>query len=49
MGFIVLLLDFGIDEIAVLDQFADQRIDLPQAELWPSFQITADEAVFVDA
>ena len=44
----VLLLDFDVDEIAVLRQFTDQRIDLTQRQLWPAFEITADEAVFID-
>src|SRR2546422_2230131 len=45
----VLLLDFGVDEVAVLRQFTDQRIDLTERQLRPALEITADEAVFVDA
>src|SRR5437870_4359814 len=44
----VLLLDFGVDEIAVLDQFTDQRIDLTQAQLWATFKKAADESVFIN-
>ena len=45
----VLLLDFDVDEIAVLVQFTDERIDLSERQLWPALQITANEAVFVNA
>ena len=49
--FILYLLGFVIDEVAVLHQFADQGIDLVQAEwgLRTTFQIAADEAVFMHA
>jgi hypothetical protein len=43
----VLLLDFDIDQIAILDQLTDQRVDLTERELWAAFQIAADEAVFI--
>jgi len=45
----VLLLDFDVDEIAVMNQFPDQGIDLPQRQLWPPLQKASDETVFVDA
>ena len=45
----VLPLGFDIDEIAVLSQFADQRIDLTERQLWAALQITADEAIFINA
>jgi hypothetical protein len=38
-----MLLDFGIDEIAILGQFTDDRIDLAEGQLWPTLPITADE------
>jgi hypothetical protein len=44
----VLLLDFDIDQIAVLNEFTDERIDLTKRQLRLALQITADEAVFVD-
>src|SRR5437867_4964176 len=47
--FMVLLLDFHVDQIAVLDQFTDQRIDLTQGQLWAALQKAPNEAVFVDA
>jgi hypothetical protein len=42
---------FVIDEIAILHEFADERIDLLQAEwgLGATFQIAAHEAIFLDA
>jgi hypothetical protein len=43
-----ILLGFKVDEIAILDEFADQRIDLPERQLGLTFQISADESVFVD-
>jgi len=44
------LLSALVDEIAVEGQLADQRVDLPQAHrgLRVTFQITTDEAIFVD-
>src|ERR1041385_1136557 len=47
--FMVLLLDFRVDEIAVLGQFTDQRIDLTQAQLRSAFQKTTDETVLINA
>src|SRR6202140_2169917 len=45
------LLGSVVDEVAVLHQFADQRIDLLQTEwgLRAAFQIAADEAVFLNS
>ena len=34
-----------IDEVAVLGEFPDQRIDLPETQLWVALQITAHEAI----
>jgi len=45
----VLLLDFRIDEIAVKRELTDQRINLSERQRWPALQITADEAVLIDA
>ena len=45
----VLLLDFRIDEIAVKRELTDQRIDLPEGQRWPALQITANEAILIDA
>jgi hypothetical protein len=42
-----LLLDFHVDEIAILDQFADQRVDSAQGQLWPALEKAADKAVLV--
>jgi len=41
----VLLLDFEVDEVAVLNEFTDQRVDLTKRKLWAALQITANEAV----
>ena len=30
-----------------MDQFANERIDLPQGELWGTFEIATNEAVFM--
>jgi hypothetical protein len=40
-----------VDEIAILHQFADQRIDLLQTEwgLGTAFQIATNEAVLLDS
>src|SRR5262249_32214055 len=45
----VLLLDFRVDEVAVLGQFTDQRIHLTQCQLWPAFQKTTNETVPINA
>jgi hypothetical protein len=45
----VLLLDFGVDEIAILRQFTDEWIDLTQCQLGPAFEKTADKTVFINA
>ena len=47
MRFIFLLLGSEVDEIAVVDQFANERIDLPQSKLWGTFEIATNEAVFM--
>ena len=47
MRFIFWLLGSEVDEIAVVDQFANKRIDLPQGELWGAFEIATNEAVLV--
>src|SRR2546427_12113443 len=47
--FMRILLGFKVDEIAILDQFADEGIDLPKHQLRLTFQITADESVLVDS
>jgi hypothetical protein len=49
MRFIILLLGSGVDEIAVLDQLADQRIDLLQSQgcLGTTFWVAADKPVFL--
>jgi len=40
-----------LDQVAILAQFADERIDLPQSErsLWIALQIAAYEAILGDA
>ena len=43
-----LLLDFEVDEIAILSQFANERIDLTQGEWRSPLQIAADETILVD-
>src|ERR1051325_9521095 len=47
MRFIFLLLGSEVDEIAVVDQFANERIDLPQSELWGTFEVATNEAVLM--
>ena len=47
MRFIFWLLGSEVDEIAVVNQFANERVDLPQGKLWSAFQIAANEAVFM--
>ena len=47
MRFIFWLLGSEVDEIAVVDQFANERIDLPQGELWGAFEIATNEAVLM--
>jgi hypothetical protein len=49
MRFIFWLLGFEVDEIAVLDQFANERVDLPQGKLWATFEIATNEAEFMHA
>ena len=50
MRFILPLLGSVVDEIAVLDQLANERIDLAQrAAVRGTFEVAADEAVFLDA
>src|SRR5437773_782552 len=44
----VLLLDFGVDEIAVQRELTDERIDLAECHRWSALQITTHKAVFVD-
>jgi hypothetical protein len=41
-----LLLGFEVDQIAVLGQFTNQRIDMAQQELGMALQMTAQEAYF---
>ena len=36
---------FEIDEVAILGEFTDQWIDLPESQLWAALQITAHEAI----
>src|SRR5215831_3004422 len=45
----VLVLDFDVDEIAIMGQFADKRIDLAQCQLGTTFQIPADKSILIDA
>jgi hypothetical protein len=47
MRFIFWLLGSEVDEIAVVDQFANERVDLPQSELWGTFEIAPNEAVLM--
>ena len=42
-----MLLGSEVDEIAVVDQLANERIDLPQRELWGTFEIATNEAVLM--
>src|ERR1700723_2936938 len=45
--FIFWLLGFEVDEIAVVNQFANERVDLPQGKLWATFEIATNEAEFM--
>jgi hypothetical protein len=45
MRFIVWFLGSEVNEIAAVDQFADEGIDWPQGELWGTFEIATNEAV----
>jgi hypothetical protein len=47
MRFIFWLLGFEVDEIAVVNQFANERVDLPQGKLWGTFEIATNEAEFM--
>jgi hypothetical protein len=47
MRFIFWLLGSEVDEIAAVDQFTNERIDLPQGELWGAFEIATNEAVLM--
>jgi len=38
-----------VNEIAILDQLANEGIHVPQAELGSALQITTDELIFVDS
>lgn len=49
MRFIFWLLGSEVDEIAVVNQFANERVDLPQGELWGTFEIATNEAEFMYA
>jgi hypothetical protein len=49
MRFIFWLLGSEVNEIAVVDQFANERVDLPQGKLWGPFEIATNEAEFVHA
>ena len=42
-----MLLGSLVDEIAVVHQFADEGIDLPQGQLGGTFEIATDKAVLV--
>jgi len=46
-----LLLGFGLDQITVVHQFADQGIDLAQTErgLWTTLKVATHETIFVYA
>ncbi len=37
--------EFEIDEVAILGEFTDQRIDLPESQLWAALEITTHEAI----
>ena len=43
-----LLLNFEVDEIAILGQFADEGVDLSESQWRPPLQIAADETVIMD-
>src|SRR5687768_16466555 len=45
----VVFLGVEVDEIAVQRELTDERVDLTERQRWPTFQITADKTVFVDA
>jgi len=47
MRFIVWLLSSEVDKIAVVDQLANERIDLPQGELRGPFEVATNEAVLM--
>src|ERR1700686_1752781 len=47
MRFIFWLLGFEVDEIAVVNQFTDERVDLPQGKLRGTFEIAANKAEFM--
>jgi hypothetical protein len=47
MRFIFWLLGSEVDEIAVVNQFANERVDLPQGKLWGTFEIATNEAEFM--
>jgi hypothetical protein len=49
MRFIFWLLGSEVDEIAVVNQFANERVDLPQGKLWGTFEIATNEAEFMDS
>jgi hypothetical protein len=49
MRFIFWLLGSEVDEIAVVNQFANERVDLPQGKLWGTFEIATNEAEFMHA
>jgi len=36
-----------MDEIAIVNEFANEGIDLPQRELWTALEIATDQAIFV--
>jgi hypothetical protein len=46
-----LLLGFGVDQITVMHQFANQGIDLAQTQggLWTTLEVATHETVFVHA
>src|SRR5258707_10420183 len=47
MRFIFGLLGSEVDEIAVVNQLANERVDLPQSKLWGTFEIATNEAVLM--
>src|SRR6266568_4402862 len=46
--FIVLLLKFDVNDVAVVIQLTDEGIHLTQCDLWAAFEKAANETVFVD-
>jgi len=38
-----------VDEIAVVNQFANERVDVPHGKLWSTFEIATNEAEFMHA